>query len=64
MKYPFVEIKCAECGKVFIPAALHSYKIDGKMFCRYTCKKHYQERQQSKSQKATKKTKIELNFSL
>lgn len=41
MNFPFVEKKCAECGKNFIPAIEHIFKDerDGKTlwFCGYTC---------------------------
>ena len=30
-------VKCARCGKEFIPAPLHVYKIDNRFYCRYNC---------------------------
>ena len=47
------ECKCAECGKVFIPACEHAYKINDKIFCKYTCMLHYRERKkQNKTYKS------------
>lgn len=31
------EMKCPECGKNFIPAPLHIYKMNGEVYCSYTC---------------------------
>ena len=37
MSNPFTEKKCPICGKKYIPAALHIYKVKGVLVCSYTC---------------------------
>lgn len=37
MKNHLIEAKCPECGKVFLPAVYHSYRINAALFCSYTC---------------------------
>ena len=41
MDYPFIERKCAECGKIFVPAVQHVFKTSAhghvKWFCGYNC---------------------------
>ena len=31
------EYRCKRCGRIFIPAALHSYKSSEGFYCSYTC---------------------------
>lgn len=38
------EKTCAECGKLFIPAPEHIFRVDGKWFCKWTCFSHYKEK--------------------
>ena len=40
----FPEIKCKECGKMFIKAVEHQFRIGDHYFCKWTCYKHYKER--------------------
>ena len=41
MDYPFIERKCAVCGKNFVPAVEHVFKESAhgriKWFCGYNC---------------------------
>lgn len=42
---PYIEKKCARCGRVFIPAPKHIYKAPGKdgrlkFYCCWTCYNH------------------------
>lgn len=32
------EIKCPVCEKMFIPSGNHSYEVEGKLVCSYTCR--------------------------
>lgn len=43
-----IEKKCPQCGKVFVPAPEHAYKLYAgssheKVFCKYTCMLRYRE---------------------
>ena len=40
----FNEKVCTECGKTFIAAVEHQFKIGSKYFCKWTCYKHYKEK--------------------
>ena len=33
----FAEVKCYICGRVFIPAAEHVFRVTGKWCCTYPC---------------------------
>lgn len=63
MPYSMKEKKCAYCGKMFIPAPFHSYKLydeDGELlFCIRSCKLRYEERMKAKekSHKVTQRQK-------
>ena len=35
-----MEHKCPKCGKIFIPAAQHRYKIGDTYWCKWTCYLH------------------------
>ena len=35
------ESTCPVCGKNFIPAPMHAYKQDGRLFCSWTCLNKY-----------------------
>lgn len=52
---PFVEKKCPICGRTFIPAPMHIFRIDGKTFCRWTCYKKYQDAKVDKRRKENRK---------
>jgi hypothetical protein len=43
--------KCKRCGKVFVPAPLHKYRIDTNWFCSYTCHLHESEERNSRRKK-------------
>ena len=43
--YPMMfEKKCAECGKTFVSAPEHIFKIGNSWFCKWTCYNHYKQR--------------------
>lgn len=50
------ECTCYECGKVFIPAPLHKFKVNSKYFCKWTCYKKY------KDGKVTETMKIKIKL--
>lgn len=33
-------VKCAKCGKVFVPAPFHVYRVESKYYCKWTCYNH------------------------
>ena len=42
--YPVLkERKCKQCGRNFIPAVEHQFKIGDRYFCKWTCYKHFRE---------------------
>ena len=45
-----VERVCPECGKVFVPAALHIYKDDTKFFCKWSCYNSYLNRKEKRKE--------------
>ena len=55
MSHTLEDGKCDYCGKNFIPAPYHIYKVeDGKgrfIFCCYTCKLHYMEQIEAQKRK-------------
>lgn len=46
MSEVFQEVKCCECGKNFIPAPQHRFRINGKWFCKWSCYFKYEERKE------------------
>lgn len=63
MAEQWVMRKCPICGKEFLPAGLHSYKIGTntkpKLVCTYTCQRKW-EREQEEKDKRKKKHKGKL----
>lgn len=48
---PMTEMKCACCGKIFVPAPYHVYRDGSKWFCKYTCyNKHLTEKENRQNQ--------------
>ena len=46
----FTEHKCPVCGKIYIPAAMHSWRIyknnSYKLVCTYGCKRKFEKEQE------------------
>ena len=45
------EIKCAKCGKKFIPAPQHRFREHGKYYCKWTCYNHRKDKAEKEKQK-------------
>lgn len=59
MAEQWVMKKCPVCGKEFLPAGLHSYKIGTnschlKLVCTYTCQRKWEQEQEEKRKKKRK----------
>ncbi len=35
-----IEMICPKCGKLFIPAPLHRFRDEGRVYCSWTCYNH------------------------
>lgn len=50
---PIEEKECAYCGRIFCPAPRHVFKLrlanERLWFCKYTCKKHWENENKDKS---------------
>ena len=33
-------VECKKCGREFVPAPLHRFKVGGKYYCKWTCYNH------------------------
>ncbi len=42
MAFRFEDVKCAHCGRMFLPAPYHHWRHGHKLFCCYTCMKDYE----------------------
>jgi hypothetical protein len=42
------EKKCKKCGRTFIAAAYHVYKIGSKWYCSWTCYNHRNDKKENK----------------
>ena len=39
-------VKCKKCGREFVPAPMHRFKVDGKYYCKWTCYNHRHDEQE------------------
>lgn len=54
------EVECHECGKNFIPAPEHRFKIGSKYFCKWTCLLHYRNRINSNAERSAEEAIITI----
>lgn len=58
-----IEKVCPECGKVFLPAALHIYKDGKKVFCKWSCYNSYlNKKEQLKGTEKEMKKEMKFKF--
>lgn len=42
MAYSMMDRKCEQCGRLFLPAPYHHWRVKDKLFCCYTCMRKYE----------------------
>lgn len=65
MSHSMKEQKCPHCGKIFIAAPFHIYKVvesnETTLLCSYTCKLRYTEQIEAQREKENKKRYNKIN---
>ena len=47
------EKKCKKCGKCFLPAPMHIYKVRQNYYCSWTCYLHRDDKEKNEDDKRT-----------